>query len=359
MDGRDDEHIHLVSSGRTQRLARRRKREVFCYCAVATVVSVVLLIGLGLAIAYGIPYESTDDNYSSGTYKHAAVAADAPQCSKVGVDILKKDGSAVDAAIASLLCVGVVNFHSTGIGGGGFMVYYNATSKTATTFDYRETAPGRANSSLYKPFGPNENASLYGGLAIAVPGELRGLELAHRKFGKLSWDALFQPAAQIADEGFAISSNLAKAIQEKKNIIINGSFKGLQDLLAPGGVWLEEGDVVSRKKYAQTLRDIGASGNASYFYEGSFMEEMVKELQNAGAIIEEEDFLNYSAIQRDPVESEFGGLRVIGVPPPSSGAVLALILNILHGQSKPHDIHMAHETIVSLIDKYYILYFRI
>ena len=67
-----------------------------------------------------------------------------------------------------------------------------------------------------------------GGLAIAVPGELRGLELAHRKFGKLSWDALFQPAAQIADEGFAISSNLAKAIQEKKNIIINGSFKGLQ-----------------------------------------------------------------------------------------------------------------------------------
>ena len=168
MDGRDEEHVHLVSSGRTQRLARRRKREVFCYCAVATVVSVVLLIGLGLAIAYGIPYESTDDNYSSGTYKHAAVAADAPQCSKVGVDILKKDGSAVDAAIASLLCVGVVNFHSTGIGGGGFMVYYNATSKTATTFDYRETAPGRANSSLYKPFGPNENASLYGGFQVAT-----------------------------------------------------------------------------------------------------------------------------------------------------------------------------------------------
>ena len=123
---------------------------------------------------------------------------------------------------------------------------------------------------------------------------------------------------------------------------ISHIYSSFRDLLAPGGVWLEEGDAVSRKKYAQTLRDIGASGNASYFYKGSFMEEMVKELQNAGAIIEEEDFLNYSAIQRDPVESEFGGLRVIGVPPPSSGAVLALILNILQGQSilhKPHKIH--------------------
>ena len=86
-----------------------------------------------------------------------------------------------------------------------------------------------------------------------------------------------------------------------------------------------------RKKYAQTLRDIGASGNASYFYKGQFMQRMVQELQENGAILEEEDFLNYTAIEREPVESEFDGLRVIGTPPPSSGAVLALILNILEG----------------------------
>ena len=111
-------------------------------------------------------------------------------------------------------------------------------------------------------------------------------------------------------------------------------------------MWLKEGDTIHRKKYAQTLRDIGASGNASYFYEGQFMEQMVKELQEAGAIIEEEDFLNYSAIQRDPVESEFDGLKMIGVPPPSSGAVLALILNILQGQhcikSLARDISVWH-----------------
>ena len=106
-----------------------------------------------------------------------------------------------------------------------------------------------------------------------------------------------------------------------------------RELLAPGGVWLKKGDSIYRKKYAKTLRDIGASGNADYFYEGQFMQQMVKELQEAGAIIEGEDFLNYTAIQRDPVESEFDGLRVFGSPPPSSGAVLALILNILKGYS--------------------------
>ena len=96
-------------------------------------------------------------------------------------------------------------------------------------------------------------------------------------------------------------------------------------------MWLKAGDKISRKKYAQTLRDIGASGNASYFYKGQFMQRMVQELQDNGAILEEEDFLNYTAIEREPVESEFDGLKVIGVPPPSSGAVLALILNILKG----------------------------
>ena len=110
------------------------------------------------------------------------------------------------------------------------------------------------------------------------------------------------------------------------------AFLCCRELLAPNGVWLKEGDTIFRKKYAQTLRDIGASGNASYFYEGPFMEQMVKELKENGAILEEEDFLNYTAIQRDPIESKFANLRVLGGPPPLNGAALALILNILQGQ---------------------------
>lgn len=157
----EEEHHYLISN--------RRKRQklpiIIGSLAVAVFLAclgLVLGLGLGLGLRDDTSTSSSSNGEDSGNYKQAAVATDAEQCSKVGVEILKKNGSAVDAAIASLLCVGVINFHSTGIGGGGFMVYYNATSKTATVLDYRETAPRRANSSMYEPFGPNETASLNG-----------------------------------------------------------------------------------------------------------------------------------------------------------------------------------------------------
>ena len=114
--------------------------------------------------------------------------------------------------------------------------------------------------------------------------------------------------------------------------ITTANFIPHRQLLAPDGVWLKEGDTIYRKKYAQTLRAIGASGSASYFYEGQFMKDMVQELKRNGAILEEEDFMGYNATERELVQSEFNGLKVIGVSPPSSGAVLALILNILQGK---------------------------
>ena len=163
------EESHLLPPGK--KLVRRSRRNCLFCCFLGFAVSVTAAVGLAVGFGIGYGFKDVSANSggssgggggSSGTYEHAAVATDAAQCSVVGTDVLRNGGSAVDAAIASLLCVGVVNFHSTGIGGGGFMVYYNATSKTATTLDYRETAPGRANSSMYAPFGPNETESLYG-----------------------------------------------------------------------------------------------------------------------------------------------------------------------------------------------------
>ena len=118
-------------------------------------------LGAGLALR-----NSSSSPSSSGTYQHAAVATDAPQCSKVGVDVLRKNGSAVDAAIASLLCVGVVNLHSTGIGGGGFMLYYNATSGNTTVFDFRETAPLLGSKYMYN--GTAEGSTTRGELISRV-----------------------------------------------------------------------------------------------------------------------------------------------------------------------------------------------
>lgn len=125
-----------------------------------TVVLIVVAIGLGVGLGLGLHLKSQSSPSSSGTYQTAAVATDAAKCSQVGVNILKKNGSAVDAAIASLLCVGVVNLHSTGIGGGGFMVYYNASSGEATAFDYREFAPAAATIELFE--NSTEDATLRG-----------------------------------------------------------------------------------------------------------------------------------------------------------------------------------------------------
>ena len=121
---------------------------------------IVVAIGLGVGLGLGLHLNSQSSPSFSGTYQTAAVATDAAKCSQVGADILKRNGSAVDAAIASLLCVGIVNLHSTGIGGGGFMVYYNASSGEATAFDYREFAPAAATIELFE--NSTEDATLRG-----------------------------------------------------------------------------------------------------------------------------------------------------------------------------------------------------
>ena len=162
MDEEPDEAVTLLGRSRGSRRITKT-RYAACIIVFAVLVSAALCLAVGLGVGYGLSSSVSDNgDGSSGTYEHAAVATDAARCSQVGADMLRKGGSAVDAAIASLLCVGVINLHSTGIGGGGFMVLYNATNKTATAIDHRETAPGRANSSMYSPFGPNETASLYG-----------------------------------------------------------------------------------------------------------------------------------------------------------------------------------------------------
>ena len=152
-----EEKSSLILDGKL-RTSRKRHRNIFGCLLVFVLVG----IGAGLAVGFGIGYglKNANEKSFSGTYQHAAVAADAANCSTVGSNILKDGGSAVDAAIASVLCVDVVNLHSTGIGGGGFMVYYNATSKEAYAIDFRETAP--MNASTYMFNDTAQNASEYG-----------------------------------------------------------------------------------------------------------------------------------------------------------------------------------------------------
>lgn len=131
---------------------------------------------------------------------HAAVASESETCSRIGVDILKEGGSAVDAAISATLCIGVVNMFSSGIGGGGFMTV-KLPGEEAWTIDFREMAPSGSNSTMFLK---NPTSSMYGGLSVGVPGEIRGLAEAHRRWGKLSWKRLFHEPIRLA-EGFTAS----------------------------------------------------------------------------------------------------------------------------------------------------------
>eukprot|EP00731_Ephydatia_muelleri_P037474 Em0481g1a len=180
----------------------RGKTKILIIALVAVAVLTVLVaVGLGIGLGVGLRKGAV----SQQAYQHAAVATDAAMCSQVGVDILKKGGSAVDAAVASMFCVGVVNLHSTGVGGGGFMVYYNATSRKSTFIDFREVAPLYATENMYL-----NNSSTKGGLAIAVPGMVRGLETAWKMFGRLKWADLVQPSIDIARNGFFRHTNCCR-----------------------------------------------------------------------------------------------------------------------------------------------------
>lgn len=207
--------------------------------------------------------------------KHGAVASENENCSIIGVEMLRRGGSAVDAAIAATLCIGVVNMFSSGIGGGGFMVI-KPPDDTAYTIDFRETAPSAANETMFLR---DPLSSIWGGLAVGVPGEIRGLAEAHRRWGKLPWRTVFEPSVKLSTR-FRVTKALAERLQvsiaPKHSILyltalqIAGMFMvGNPDwapIFAPNGVLVREGDYISREVYSKTLEAIARDGPDAFYY---------------------------------------------------------------------------------------------
>ncbi|OZJ02774.1 hypothetical protein BZG36_03481 [Bifiguratus adelaidae] len=251
--------------------------------------------------------------------KNGAVATEIKECSDIGVSMLKKGGTAVDGIISSVLCIGTVAGYHSGIGGGGFMLVRDPSGHYEM-IDFREVAPAGANQTMY-----NNASSTIGGLAAGVPGELRGLEMAHSKYGKLPWKTLFEPSIKLARHGFVVTRTLEKALQQSQFILNDTTFR---EVYAPNGTFLQVGQKAYRPKYADTLEAIAEKG-PNVFYEGPLAEAFVKAVQERGGIMTLEDLKNYKAKSRVPITIKYRDYKLTSCTAPSGGPIVLSALNIL------------------------------
>ncbi|KAJ6623712.1 gamma-glutamyltranspeptidase [Mycena sp. CBHHK59/15] len=261
--------------------------------------------------------------------KHGAVVSEVKECSEIGVGVLKKGGAAADAIIATGLCVGVINAFHSGIGGGGFMIVRSPPVKkhaaTYETVDFREAMPALGNETMYSN-NTNPTASTIGGLGVGVPGELRGWEMLHKRHGKLPWASLFQPAINLAENGYVVPKDLGDALSAASYpfLLTNPLWA---ETYAPNGTLAVQGDVLYRKRYARTLSLIAKHG-ADYFYSGALAANTSAAAIAAGGILTPADLANYTAIIRAPRNITYGRARIFSTVAPSSGTCVLSALNV-------------------------------
>jgi gamma-glutamyltranspeptidase/glutathione hydrolase len=283
--------------------------------------------------------------------KKGLVISSSALASDVGASILRRGGNAVDAAVATAFALAVTYPGAGNIGGGGFMVV-RLKDGTATTIDYRERAPLASTQTMYL----DANGKIVrartntGYLAPGVPGTVRGLALAHRKYGKLPWRDVVMPAAQLASKGFPLDSGLARSLTRE----LAGAMKPYPNSLAEygksGGAEWQPGDTIVLGDLGRTLTAIADRGPDA-FYTGWIADSIAAEMQRNGGLISKKDLAAYRARERTPVRGSYHGFEIVTMPPPSSGGVAMVeMLNILshfdlakQGRWSPETLHLMIE----------------
>ena len=262
--------------------------------------------------------------------RDGVVVSSSSYASEVGAAILGRGGNAVDAAIATAFALAVTHPSAGNIGGGGFMVVRTPDGQ-ATTFDYRERAPGASTETMYLGEDGEIDRSLTaaGYLAPGVPGTVRGMALAHERFGSLPWEDLVMPAAALARDGFALPPALARSL----NAEVRGRMSRFPASVAaygkPDGTEWQAGDRIVLGDLAASLEAIATDGPDA-FYTGWIADRIAEDMARHGGVITKADLAAYEARERAPVRGTFRGYEIISMPPPSSGGVaLVEMLNIL------------------------------
>lgn len=272
--------------------------------------------------------------YRDARGMNGVVSAGKPEASKVGVEIFKKGGNAVDAAVATAFAIGVLEPNASGLGGGGFMIVRFAETGEEVVIDFREMAPANSTPDMFKEYF-DENGKPKNGYAFAfnakatgVPGEVAGLITALEKYGTMSLEEVLEPAIKLAEEGIPVTGNLAGIIADAYEVL-NANEGSKKLWLNEDGFPYNEGEVIKNPELANTLRAI-AKGGKDAFYKGEIAEKIVNEVQKNGGVMTLEDLANYEVKMRKPVTGTYRGYEIVSSPPASSGGTHVVeILNIL------------------------------
>ncbi|XP_013840757.1 gamma-glutamyltransferase 7 isoform X2 [Sus scrofa] len=272
-------------------------------------------------------------------FHQGAVVTDAAHCTSLGIEVLSKQGSSVDAAVAAALCLGIVAPHSSGLGGGGVMLVHDIRRNESRLIDFRESAPGALREEALQRSWETKDPS-------SSPQDLLHTLLSGSP--RLPWSQVLAFAAAVAQDGFNVTHDLAQALAEQ--LPPNASEHFRETFLPLGHVPLP-GSLLRRPDLAAVLDVLGTSGPAAFYAGGNLTLEMVAEAQHAGGVITEEDFSNYSALVENPVYGVYRGHLVLSPPAPHTGPALISALNILEGfnltslVSREQALHWVAETL--------------
>ncbi len=260
--------------------------------------------------------------------KRAMVVSAHPLASEAGLEMLRKGGNAVDAAVATTFAISVLEPFSAGIGGGGFLLLHSAKTGEIKALDFRERAPLKATRNMYLDaqgkVRPQASVDSY--LSVAVPGTVAGLYQVHRQYGKLPWATLVAPAIGYAQNGFVVSERFVEATARRKEAILRNP--AARQIFTRNGRGYQPGDKLVQRDLAESLRAIAR--NPSSFYTGKIASAIARDMAKNGGLISLQDLKSYKPIWRTPICGNFRTSRICSMPPPSSGGVhLLQILNII------------------------------